>query len=42
MRVWKDQYWTRGARVLHTGAVAAAVAFMWFLNHWNLLGYRIG
>ena len=42
VRVWKDQYWTRGARLLHTAAVAAAVAFMWFLNYWNLLGYRIG
>jgi CubicO group peptidase (beta-lactamase class C family) len=42
VRVWRDKYWTRGSRLFHTAAVAAAVAFVWFLNYWNLLGYRIG
>ena len=42
VRVWRESYWTRGARLLHTAGVVAAVAFVWFLNHWNLLGYRIG
>jgi CubicO group peptidase (beta-lactamase class C family) len=42
VRVWREPYWTRGARVLHTAGVAAAVAFVWFLNYWNLLGYRVG
>ena len=42
IRVWRESYWTRGARVLHTAGVAAAIAFVWFLNYWNLLGYRIG
>ena len=36
------RYWTRGARLFHTAGVVAAIAFVWFLNYWNLLGYRIG
>ena len=33
----------RAARAcFHTGGVVAAIAFVWFLNYWNLLGYRIG
>ena len=42
VRVWRASQWTRGARVLHTAGVAAAIAFVWFLSFWNLLGYRIG
>jgi glucan phosphoethanolaminetransferase (alkaline phosphatase superfamily) len=42
VRVWRESYWTRGARVLHSAGVVAAIAFVWFLNFWNLLGYRIG
>jgi CubicO group peptidase (beta-lactamase class C family) len=42
MRVWREGYWTRGTRLLHTAGVVAAIAFVWFLNYWNLLGYRIG
>ncbi len=41
-RVWREGYWTRGARILHTAGVVGAIAFLWFLNFWNLLGYRIG
>lgn len=42
VRVWKDRYWTLGSLLLHSAGVAAAIAYSWFLNHWNLLGYRIG
>jgi len=42
VRVWREGYWTRTARVLHSAAVVAAVAFVWFLSYWNLLGYRVG
>jgi hypothetical protein len=42
VRVWREKYWTRGARLLHTVGVLCAIAFVWFLNTWNLLGYRIG
>jgi CubicO group peptidase (beta-lactamase class C family) len=41
-RVWRESCWTRGSRVLHTAGVVAAIAFVWFLNYWNLLGYRVG
>jgi CubicO group peptidase (beta-lactamase class C family) len=42
VRVWRESFWSRGARLWHTLGVAAAIAFVWFLNYWNLLGYRIG
>jgi CubicO group peptidase (beta-lactamase class C family) len=42
VRVWREKYWTRGSRLLHTAGVVAAVAFLWFLSYWNLLGYRVG
>src|SRR5262249_5158151 len=42
VRVWREGYWTRGGRLLHTAGVLSAVAFLWFLNSWNLIGYRIG
>jgi hypothetical protein len=42
VRVWRERFWTRGARLFHTAGVVAAVAFVWFLNYWNLLGYRVG
>jgi hypothetical protein len=42
VKVWRESYWTRGRRLLHTAGVLAAIAFVWFLNFWNLLGYRVG
>ena len=42
VRVWREEYWTRGSRILHTAGVVAAIAFMWSLSYWNLVGYRIG
>jgi hypothetical protein len=37
---WKNRYWGTAARVYYTLVTAAAVAFVWFLNSWNLLGWR--
>jgi CubicO group peptidase (beta-lactamase class C family) len=37
---WKKGYWGIAARVYYTLVTAAAVAFVWFLNSWNLLGWR--
>jgi hypothetical protein len=37
---WKDGYWGIASRVYYTLATVAAVAFVWFLNYWNLLGWR--
>jgi CubicO group peptidase (beta-lactamase class C family) len=37
---WRGRYWGVAFRVYYTIATAAAVAFVWFLDHWNLLGWR--
>jgi hypothetical protein len=37
---WKNSYWGVAARVYYTLVTVAAVAFVWFLNFWNLLGWR--
>jgi hypothetical protein len=38
---WKRSYWGIAARVHYTLVTVAAVAFVWFLNYWNLLGWRL-
>jgi hypothetical protein len=37
---WKNRYWGIFSRGYYTLATFAAVAFVWFLNYWNLLGWR--
>ena len=37
---WKNSYWGIAGRVYYTLVTVAAVAFVWFLNYWNLLGWR--
>lgn len=37
---WKDRYWGVAFRVYYTIVTVAAAAFVWFLNQWNLLGWR--
>ena len=37
---WKDRYWGVAYRVYYTLVTLAAVAFVWFLNYWNWLGWR--
>lgn len=37
---WRNGYWGIAGRAHYTLATAAAVAFVWFLNYWNLLGWR--
>jgi CubicO group peptidase (beta-lactamase class C family) len=37
---WKNSYWGIVARAHYTLVTVAAVAFVWFLNYWNLLGWR--
>src|SRR5215212_5063445 len=36
---WKRSYWGIVTRVHYTLVTVAAVAFVWFLNFWNLLGW---
>jgi CubicO group peptidase (beta-lactamase class C family) len=35
---WKDGYWGVAFRAYYTLVTVAAVAFVWFMNQWNLLG----
>ena len=37
---WKDRFWGVAFRVYYTVVTIAAVAFVWFLNYWNMLGWR--
>jgi hypothetical protein len=37
---WKQRYWGTITRAYYTLVTGAAVAFIWFLDYWNLLGWR--
>jgi hypothetical protein len=37
---WKNSYWGIASRAYYTLVTVAAVAFVWFLDFWNLLGWR--
>ena len=37
---WKNRYWDIAGRAYYTLVTVAAVAFVWFLNYWNWLGWR--
>lgn len=37
---WTSSQWRLATRVHYTLVVVAAIAFIWFLNYWNLLGWR--
>ena len=39
-RAWKRRYWMPCQRLHYTLVVLAALAFFWFLNFWNLIGWR--
>src|SRR5262249_39956072 len=38
--VWRERVWMWWARVFYTLVALAALAFIWELAFWNLLGYR--
>ena len=38
---WRKKYWTGCARIHYTLILLAAAGFLWFLNFWNLLGWRL-
>jgi CubicO group peptidase (beta-lactamase class C family) len=40
VRAWTNRYWSIAGRGYYTLVTVAAVAFVWFLNYWNLLGWR--
>ncbi len=37
---WKNGFWGVAFRIYYTLVTIAAVAFVWFLNYWNWLGWR--
>lgn len=37
---WKNKYWSGCGRVHYTLIVFFSLAFIWFLNYWNLFGFR--
>jgi hypothetical protein len=39
---WRKCDWTWVARTYFVVTAIAALAFLWVLNHWNVLGYRFG
>ena len=40
VQAWRADYWSVLARVHYTIVTLAALAFVWFLGYWNLLGLR--
>jgi CubicO group peptidase (beta-lactamase class C family) len=40
LKAWQKGYWTRCHRLHYTLVFVAALVFIWFLNYWNLLGWR--
>ena len=39
--VWRRRYWSVVGRAHYSLLALGAVAFVWFLNYWNLLGFRL-
>jgi len=37
---WRQRYWSVIGRAHYTLVTLGALAFIWFLNYWNLLGFR--
>ena len=42
VRAWQQGWWTRYGRVQYSVVALASFAFLWSLNYWNLVGYKIG
>lgn len=38
---WRQRLWSVGGRTRYSLLALGALAFVWFLNAWNLLGYRL-
>ncbi|MCP4164742.1 MAG: beta-lactamase family protein [Chloroflexi bacterium] len=38
---WKDRYWSTLGRVHYSLITVAALAFTWFMDYWNLLGWKL-
>jgi hypothetical protein len=40
--IWKRSVWPLPQKLHYTATLLGALAFLWVLNYWNLLGYRFG
>ena len=41
VQAWRRRSWNLAARLHYSLVTLAALAFVWWLNYWNLLGYRL-
>jgi len=41
VQAWRKRYWSGCARIHFTLVVVAGVCFLWFLDFWNLVGYKL-
>jgi CubicO group peptidase (beta-lactamase class C family) len=39
---WRDRYWSLWGRLHYTLVALALIGCLWFMNTWNLLGFRFG
>ncbi len=37
---WRGRYWSLAGRLHYTLVTLGALAFVWWLNYWNLLGFH--
>jgi hypothetical protein len=37
---WKRGYWTLARRIHYTLVTLAGLAFAWWFNYWNLIGWK--
>lgn len=40
LKAKNDKYWTLFGRIHYTMITLSMLAFIWFLNYWNLLGFH--
>ena len=38
---WKNGYWSLTGRIHYTSVILGLLTFIWWLNNWNLLGYKL-
>ena len=38
---WRHRYWSVAGRLHYSVLALGALAFVWWLSYWNLLGYHL-
>jgi hypothetical protein len=41
VQAWREKHWSGCARVHYSLVVVAGLGFVWFLNLWNLIGFKL-